>query len=68
MDEKEKEEFKKFLELPEIERLELIMGDKLHWWQKLYIRWVNRWWTNMLKANPRMDAFLIWESIHKGRI
>lgn len=35
MTEKEKEEFRKFLELPEIERLELMMGDKLHWWQKI---------------------------------
>lgn len=59
--------FAKFLEMPEDERFEYFTGIKLYWWQKLYIRFLNKWWTLMRKANPHLRAIDLWESIYKGR-
>ena len=43
--------YAKFLELPEDERFEYLTGTKLYWHQKLYIKFLNKWWTFMRKAN-----------------
>lgn len=60
--------YAKFLELPEDERFEyLITGTKLYLWQKLYIKFLNKWWTSIRKANPDLRTIDLWESIYKGR-
>lgn len=60
-------EFAKFLELPESERLEYLTDVKLTLWQRLWIKYINKWWTRMEKANPHLQAHILWESIYKGR-
>lgn len=60
-------EFAKFLELPESERLEYLTGVKLTLWQCLWIKYINKWWTRMKDANPHLQAHILWESIYKGR-
>jgi hypothetical protein len=63
-------EFAKFLELPEDNRFEILcnkMSVKMYWWQRIYIRYVNQWWTYMREANPHLRAITLWESIYKGR-
>lgn len=61
-------EYEKFLELSEDERFEyLIAGIKLHWYQRLYIKIFNKWWTYMRNENPHLAAKVLWESIYKGR-
>jgi hypothetical protein len=63
-------EFAKFLALPEDNRLEILcshMGVKLHLWQRIYIRHINKWWTYMRETNPHLRAVTLWESIYKGR-
>lgn len=64
---KERQEFNEFLSLPELDRIKLMIEEDMRWWERIYVRWVNRWWANMLKTNSRMEAIEIWESIHKGR-
>jgi hypothetical protein len=64
---KERQEFNEFLSLPKLERIKLMTEANMHWWERVYVRWVNRWWTNMLKTNSRMEAIEIWESIRKDR-
>ena len=62
--------FAKFLELSEDERLEIfydLAGIELSWWQRTYIKCLNKWWTSMRKSNPRLRAIDLWESIYKGR-
>lgn len=43
--------FAEFLEVPEDKRFEYFTGIKLYWWQKLYIKFLNKWWTSMQKRN-----------------
>lgn len=61
------EEFEKFLELSENERYEHLTKTKLHWWGKLYIKFINKWWTFIRKDNMHLGALTLWESIRKGR-
>lgn len=60
-------EYAKFLELPEDKRFEYLTETELYWWQKLYIKFLNKWWTSMRKTNPHLTAIDLWESIYKGR-
>lgn len=62
-----KEEFKTFLEMSEDERFEYLTETKLHIWQKLYIKFINKWWSHMRKMNPHLEPYILWESIYKGR-
>lgn len=65
-----RDEFKKFLEMSEDERFEIyvnLVGGKLYPWQKLYIKYLNKWWSHMRKMNPHLRADVLWESIYKGR-
>jgi hypothetical protein len=55
-------EFKDFIEL-----LEDSKDIKLYWYQKLYIEYLNKWWTYMKESNPHLEAHVLWESIYKGR-
>ena len=59
--------FEKFLELPEHERFEYLTGIKLSYWQKLYIKLLNKWWTHWKGSNPHLKTKVLWESIAKGR-
>ena len=62
--------FAEFLELPEDERLEMLLelsGVKLYLWQKLELKLINKWWTYMYKSNPRLRGIDLWESIYKQR-
>ena len=59
--------FEEFLELPEYERYEYLTGFKLYWYQKLYIKFLDKWWTSWRKSNPHLKANVLWESIYKGR-
>lgn len=59
--------YAEFLERSEDERFEYLTGTKLHWWQKLYIKFLNKWWTSMRRDNPGIAAHILWESIIKGR-
>lgn len=61
------ENFAKFLELPEDERLQELLGIKLRWYQRIYIRYLNKWWSAMRRSNPKMKAIYLLESIRKGR-
>lgn len=61
------EKFARFLELPEDRRLEELFSIRLNWYQRLYIRHLNRWWSAMRKSNPKMKAITLLESIRKGR-
>lgn len=63
----DKNEFAKFLELPEEDRFEYLTGTKLYFYQRLYIKLLNKWWTFLRKVNPHMRAYDLWESIYKGR-
>lgn len=63
----DKNKYAEFLELPEDDRFEYLTGVKLYWWQKLYIKLLNKWWTSWRKANPHLRAIDLWESIYKGR-
>lgn len=67
MSEFNKDEFKKFLEMSEEERFEYLTDTKLYFYRKLYIKFLNKWWTFMRKANPHLRAIDLWESIYKGR-
>lgn len=62
-----KNDYLKFLELSEAERYDLLMGCKLYWWQKLEIKFVNKWWTRMRRRFPDIRAIDLWESIYKSR-
>lgn len=64
---KKEENFKKFLELPEDERFEYLIGTKLNWWQKMQIKHLNKWWTSMKNTNPHLRGIDLWESMYKGR-
>ena len=59
--------FEEFLELPEHERYEYLTGSKLHWYQKLCIKFLNKWWTSIRNANPHLRGIDLWESLYKGR-
>lgn len=59
--------FEEFLELPEEKRFEYLTGIKLSYWQKLYIKFINKWWTCWRKANPHLRVVALLESIRKGR-
>ena len=59
--------FAEFLELPENERFEYLTGHKLRLYQKLYIKYLNKWWTFWRNSNPHLEAHVLWKSIYKGR-
>lgn len=63
----DREKFAEFLELPEHERLEYLVGVKLTRWQRFKIRVLNKWWSSWRDANPHLRAIDLWESIRKGR-
>lgn len=63
----DKEKFAAFLAFPADKRLELLMGYQLYFWQKLYIHYLNKWWTSWRKANPNQKPYVLWESMYKGR-
>ena len=63
-------DFSKFLSLSEDDRFELLteyMDIKLTMWQKLEIRLLNRWWSSMVKNNPHIPPYILFESVKKGR-
>ena len=67
MDLKIREEFKKFLEMQEGERLEFLTGVNLTWWQRIKLKIMNKWWTSIRKQNSNLSAIELYESIRKGR-
>ena len=67
MNKNEFDEFAKFLEMSEDDRFEYLTGTKLYLWQKLYIKFLNKWWSHIQEINPHMKAIVLWESIYKGR-
>lgn len=69
MELRDKEGFKRFLALPEHERLKELLGlKKFPWYQKLYLWYLNKWWSRMRRwaASPK-DPYNLWESLYKGR-
>ena len=54
-------EYKDFLELINTEDI------KLHWYQELSLKYLNKWWTHMKESNPHLEEKVLWESIYKGR-
>lgn len=60
-------EFQKFLEWPEDRRIEYLFGFQLHWYQRLYVRLLNRWWSRRRANYPHIRPSILWESIYKGR-
>lgn len=63
----EKVSFEEFLDLSEELRFKYLTGVQLHWWQKLEIKYINKWWSNIKKSNPNCNGIVLWESIRKGR-
>ena len=61
------EKFNRFLELPEDKRFEYLTGIKLNWFQRMHIKYLNKWWTSIRNANPHLRGFDLWESMYKGR-
>lgn len=61
------EKFVQFLELPEDKRLEQLFNIKLTWYQRLVLRYVNRWWSEMKHDNQHLKAARLFESVRKGR-
>ena len=62
--------FAEFLALPEDERFKILCdraGITLHWWQRSWIIYCNKWWTHMCKTNPHLKPEILWMSIYKGR-
>ena len=59
--------YEEFLELPENDRFEYLTNIKLNWWQRMYIKLLNKWWTFWRNSNPDLKAIVLWESIYKGR-
>jgi hypothetical protein len=59
--------FADFLDLPEADRFNFFNRIKLHWWQRIQIKFINKWWTAMRNSNPGIQAITLWESIYKGR-
>ena len=59
--------YAKFLEMSEDKRFGCLTGIKLSWWKKLYIKFLNKWWTSWRNTNPYLRAIDLWESIYKGR-
>ena len=59
--------FVKFLETEEDKRFEYLTSTKLYWWQRLEIKFINKWWTYMRQCNPHLRVFDLWESVYKGR-
>lgn len=64
---KKEEDFNKFLELPEDKRFEYLTGSKLNWFQRMHIKYLNKWWTSIRNANPHLRGVDLWESLYKGR-
>lgn len=64
---KREEKFKRFLKLSEDERFECLTGTKLNWFQRMHIKYLNKWWTSVLNANPHLKGIDLWESLYKGR-
>lgn len=61
-------EFKDFLESSEDKRFEYFTDNlNLYYWQKLYIKFINKWWTHIKESNPHLEGYVLWESIYKGR-
>lgn len=52
-----------FLNLDSIEKIQVLLGRKLHLYEKIYIKW----WMSIRKLNPYLKAEDIYESIRKGR-
>lgn len=62
--------FEEFLNLPEDERIHFTiehLGIKLSLWQKLEIKFINKWWSHMKRLYPQTRAIDLWESLCKGR-
>ena len=64
---KNEESFKRFLELSEDKRFEYLTGTKLNWFQRMYIKYINKWWTSIQIANPHLRRIDLWEILYKGR-
>ena len=64
---KEREEFAKFLELPEDKRFEYLAGKKLNWFQRICFKILNKWWTSVRNENLHLRGSDVWESLYKGR-
>lgn len=62
-----KRHFLEFLELPESKRFETVFGCKLKWYQRFEFFLANFWFSMWQKANPKMRARDLWESIYKQR-
>lgn len=67
MNKKQIDDFKHFLELPEEERFELLTSYKLYWYQKIYIRMLNKWWSSMKKNNLNIEPMILFNGIYKAR-
>ena len=65
------DEFVKFLDLSEDERLEYYINNphwnKLHWWGKWQIKYLNKWWTSIRECDSYLSGYTIWQSIYKRR-
>lgn len=61
------DDFKKFLAMLEEEQFEYLTGIKLNWFQRLEIKFLTKWWSNIRKLNPHLEPHILWESIYKGR-
>ncbi len=51
------------LNLDTVDAFEAITGLKLRWYQKCWLRW----WKDMKRRNPHLNAVTLFESIRKGR-
>lgn len=61
-------DYEEFLELSEDKRYEYLTRTKTNWFQRMYIKYLNKWWTYIRRnANPDLRGITIWESIYKGR-
>lgn len=55
--------FEEFLKLNTVQQVEQMLGVKLHWYQKLHIKY----WIDMCKQNKYLTPSQLYESMRKGR-
>ena len=67
MDRETEKKFAEFLELPEDERFRILTGIDLKWYQKLYFRYLCRWWTRVYDKRFGIPGIIVWYGIRKGR-
>lgn len=60
-------DYAEFLKLPESRRYEILTGFKMNWWQKLWIKFLCKWWTYIRNIDPTIRAIDLWESLYNER-